>query len=337
MFDSTRLERSTPAPPAIRIGLSGWNYPEWRDDFYPRGLVQRRELEYVARLFPTLELNGSFYSLQRPESYRRWYETTPPGFVFAVKGSRYITHMLRLRGIERALANFFASGVLALDEKLGPMLWQFPPQLGFDARLIAEFTTALPRDTAQALALARGHDARLEGRAHLRIDTPRPLRHAIEVRHASYSDPEFAEILRARDVALVVADTAARWPCMECQTASFAYVRLHGDSELYKSAYGDLALADWAALLRSWSQSAEDRTGTSDIARDVYCYFDNSYHGAAPRDALRLMAMLGQHADPGRTLAQMGPEAVRPRRSPVQGTHRSPVPFAARRARPESR
>src|SRR5688572_7153535 len=123
------LQLPSPCTPAIRIGLSGWNYPVWRGDFYPLGLVQRRDLDFVARLFPTLELNGSFYSLQRPESYRRWYEATPPGFVFAVKGSRYITHMLRLRGIGAALANFFASGVLALDDKLGPVLWQFPPQL----------------------------------------------------------------------------------------------------------------------------------------------------------------------------------------------------------------
>jgi len=334
MPDPSSPQRPTPSTPAIRIGLSGWNYPEWRGDFYPRGLAQRRELEFVARLFPTLELNGSFYSLQRPETYRRWYEATPPGFTFAVKGSRYITHMLRLRGIGPALANFFASGVLALEDKLGPVLWQFPPQLAFDPQLIADFTDALPHDTAEALALARGHDARLEGRAHLTVDTPRPLRHAIEVRHASYADPAFAEILGERNVALVAADTASRWPCLECQTANFAYVRLHGDTELYKSAYGDDALADWAARLRSWHRPAG--VGPSSMARDVYCYFDNSYHGAAPRDALRLMAMLGQRAEPEGILQEMGRVPVRTRRIQAKDAHRPPVPFA-RRPRPESR
>ena len=123
-----------------RIGISGWRYPPWRGVWYPEGLPQRRELEFCGRHFPTVEINGSFYSLQRPEHYAAWYRATPPGFVFAVKGSRYVTHLLRLRNVERPLANFFASGVLALGEKLGPLIWQLPPTLVYEReRLVAFF------------------------------------------------------------------------------------------------------------------------------------------------------------------------------------------------------
>ena len=113
----------------IRVGISGWTYPGWRGDFYPKGLVQRRELEYAAQQLSSVEINGSFYSLQRPTSYAAWREQTPDDFVFAVKGGRFITHMKRLRGVETALANFFASGLLALGPKLGPLLWQLPANL----------------------------------------------------------------------------------------------------------------------------------------------------------------------------------------------------------------
>ena len=114
----------------VRIGISGWNYAGWRGVFYPKGLPHRRELEFASRAFSSIEINGSFYSLQRLTSYRRWYEVTPENFVFSVKGARFITHMKKLREVEVPLANFFASGVLALEEKLGPILWQFPPNFG---------------------------------------------------------------------------------------------------------------------------------------------------------------------------------------------------------------
>ena len=134
----------------IRVGISGWRYAPWRDVFYPEGLPQRRELEFAACRFPTLEINGSFYSLQRPEYYRDWYDATPPGFVFAVKGSRYITHMLRLKGVDQALANFYASGLFNLRDKLGPFLWQFPPMFRFDAARLEAFFSRLPRNTEDA-------------------------------------------------------------------------------------------------------------------------------------------------------------------------------------------
>jgi uncharacterized protein YecE (DUF72 family) len=175
----------------IRIGISGWRYAPWRGVFYPRGLAQDRELEYAARTFPTIELNGSFYSLQAPQSWLDWYHATPAGFVFAVKANRYITHFRKLNAVEKPLANFFASGIFNLREKLGPILWQLPPQLGFEPIKFERFLSLLPHDTAAALKLARGREARMHGRSRLAIDRNRPLRHAVEIRHESFLDSAF--------------------------------------------------------------------------------------------------------------------------------------------------
>ena len=251
--------------PEIRVGVSGWRYAGWRGDFYPRGLPQRRELEYVAERTTTLELNGSFYSLQRPEYYRAWAAETPPDFLFAVKGARFVTHMKQLRDVRVPVANFFASGVLALGPKLGPVLWQLPPRMRFDADRLGAFLDLLPRTTAAAAALAAEHDERLEGRAHVETDADRPLRYALEVRHESFRDPALLALVRAHDVALVVADSAGTWPYFEETTAGFVYVRLHGADELYTSGYTDSALAEWAAKVRAWR----------DCGRNVYVYFDN--------------------------------------------------------------
>jgi uncharacterized protein YecE (DUF72 family) len=286
---------------AIYIGISGWRYEPWRGVFYPPGLVQARELDYAAHQLPTIEINGSFYSLQRPSSYAAWYAATPPGFVFAVKGNRFLTHMLKLRGIDKPLANVLASGMLGLREKLGPILWQFPPQLRFEPDKIEAFLAMLPRDTGQALAIARGHDERMEGRALLEIDAVRPLRNAVEVRHDSFRDDAFIRLLRKYGVALVVADTAGKWPDYEDVTADFVYIRLHGEHELYASGYEDASLERWAARIRLWSEGKQpaDARLMSDSApptrkrRDVYCYFDNDIKVRAPFDAQRLMELLG--------------------------------------------
>lgn len=285
---------------AIHIGISGWRYEPWRGVFYPRGLAQARELDYASRYLPTIEINGSFYSLQRPSSYAAWYAATPPGFVFAVKGNRFITHMLKLRGIETPLANVLASGVFALREKLGPILWQFPPQLRFEPDKIEHFLSLLPRDTGQALAMARGHDEKLADRNLLEIDAVRPLRHAIEIRHESFRDDAFIALLRKYNVALVVADTAGKWPDDEDVTADFMYIRLHGEHELYASGYEDDSLERWARRIRLWSEGKEpdDARRVSPVpppkrsSRDVYCYFDNDIKVRAPFDAKRLMELL---------------------------------------------
>jgi uncharacterized protein YecE (DUF72 family) len=285
---------------AIHIGISGWRYEPWRGVFYPPGLVQARELDYAARFLPTIEINGSFYSLQRPSSYAAWYAAAPPGFVFAVKGNRFITHMLKLRGIEKPLANVLASGMFALREKLGPVLWQFPPQLRFEPDKLEHFLAMLPRDTGQALELARGHDDKMNGRALLEIDAVRPLRHAIEIRHESFRDEAFIALLRKYNVALVVADTAGKWPDYEDVTADFVYIRLHGEHELYASGYEDDSLERWATRIRLWSEGKQPDDGRlispeappAAAGRDVYCYFDNDIKVRAPFDAKRLMALL---------------------------------------------
>ena len=285
----------------IRIGISGWRYAPWRGVFYPKKLPQRRELEFASRAFPTIEINGSFYSLQHPASYQSWYDATPDDFVFAVKGGRYITHLLRLKGCETAMANFFASGILNLREKNGPFLWQFPPQFRYDEARFENFFEMLPRDYESALRLARRRDARMTGKCRLAIDCNRPLRHAVEVRHESFADERFVAQLRRHGIALVVADTAGKWPYYEDVTADFMYLRLHGDAELYVSGYTDAALERWAARIRAWANGNEptDAVRISSKpkprarSREVYCYFDNDVKVRAPIDAHNLMRKLG--------------------------------------------
>jgi uncharacterized protein YecE (DUF72 family) len=289
------------AHPDVRIGISGWRYAPWRGVFYPRGLPQREELAFASRQLPTIEINGSFYSLQTPSSFQAWHDETPDGFVFAVKGPRFITHMKKLRDVRVPLANFLASGVLALRRKLGPVLWQLPPNLGYDEQRMEDFFALLPRSTAAALELAREHDERLAGRNWLQPTPLRRLRHAVEIRHETFVDPRFVAQLRRHRIALVVADTARRWPLLEDVTADFVYVRLHGDEELYASGYGDAALADWARRIAAWrdggqvgdARVASARPPRRAARRDVFCYFDNDVKVHAPYDAARLAALLG--------------------------------------------
>jgi uncharacterized protein YecE (DUF72 family) len=269
-------------PGTVRIGISGWTYAPWRKVFYPEGLRQKDELEYAASRMTSIEINGSFYSLQRPESYQSWRERTPDGFVFAVKGGRFITHMKKLADIDAPLANFFASGPLALGDKLGPVLWQLPPTLGFDAERLADFFGKLPRTTRAAGELGGRHDERVAGRAYLDVTSDHEIRHAVEVRHDSFLAPEFLDLLRQHDIGLVVADTAGKWPLIREVTADFAYVRLHGDTELYASGYSDAALDEWATLMRGWAEAG----------RDVYAYFDNDMKVRAPFDAIGLIERL---------------------------------------------
>ena len=295
---------------AIRIGVSGWRYPPWRGEFYPDGLRQADELTYAAEKLPTIELNGSFYSLQTPSSYAAWYASTPSGFLFSVKGGRFITHMKRLIDIDKPLANFFASGLFNLKEKLGPILWQFPPNMKYEPQRFADFIGKLPQDTAAALTLARGRDARMTGRAALSIDAVRPMRHAIEIRNETFLDRTFVHLLRQHNVALVVADTGARWPQPSDVTADFLYLRLHGATELYRSRYSDADLHRWADRIRAWragDQPPDDERVMRDaaparISREVFCYFDNTDKLHAPKNARRLMQMLDVQWAPSRTL-----------------------------------
>jgi uncharacterized protein YecE (DUF72 family) len=275
--------------PRARVGISGWRYAPWRGVFYPPGLPQRLELTYASEHLDSVEINGSFYSLQTPASYQRWYEQTPDDFVFSVKGPRYVTHLLRLRNCRTALANFFASGVLTLAGKLGPVLWQLPERHRFDADVLSEFLSLLPRSTAAAAALAAEHDARMDGRTALGPAEDRPLRHALEVWHPSFLSSDALDILRAQQVALVAADTDGRWPAPREVTSDFVYARLHGADELYTSGYTPQALDEWADSVRGWltGTSTPDRVG-----RDVFVYFDNDVKVRAPFDAMGLAERL---------------------------------------------
>jgi uncharacterized protein YecE (DUF72 family) len=285
----------------VHIGISGWRYAGWRGVFYPPGLVQARELEFASRAVQTIEINGSHYALQTPASYEHWHDATPEKFVFSVKSPRYITHMLRLEGeaMGPAMANFFGSGLFKLRAKLGPILWQFPPSMPFKPEVFEAFLRGLPRDTAAAADIAAGHDRKLK-HACLTPDRKRRMRHAIEIRHASFCDAAFVRLLRRYGVALVISDSVMPWPYAEDLTAGFVYLRLHGPDRLYGGQYSDEALDRWAQRMDTWAGGGEpdDAQRLSPLlprrraSRDVYCYFDNDQKVRAPFDARRLMARL---------------------------------------------
>lgn len=285
----------------IHIGISGWRYAPWRGDFYPEGLAQKHELHFASRAVGSIEINGSFYALQTPERYADWYADTPEGFVFSVKAPRFITHIKRLREVEKPIANFFASGLFALQEKLGPLLWQFPPSFRFDPPLFEAFLAQLPHDTEAALAIAETCEPRMEGRSLLQIDRKRPLRHAVEIRHESFVDPAFVALLRKYRVALVVADTAGKWPYREDLTGDFVYIRLHGAEKLYTSGYTDEALERWCRRIHRWNEGTQPddaqlidpHQAPTRHPREVYCYFDNDVKVRAPYDARQLLQRLG--------------------------------------------
>ncbi|WP_308813342.1 DUF72 domain-containing protein [Pseudomonas capeferrum] len=284
----------------IRIGISGWRYGPWRKDFYPEGLRQNDELAFASRTVNSIEINGSFYSLQTPERYRHWHDETPNDFIFALKGPRFITHMRRLKDIEEPLANFLASGPLWLGDKLGPILWQFPPNLQFDANVVSRFLETLPIDRAAARRLATQCAERLKGNAIADVAGKKALRHAVEVRHESFLCEAFVKLLRDHNVALVVADSAGKWPYVEDVTADFVYLRLHGDTELYSSGYTARALRRWGRRIEAWSIGGQPDDAHSIVeqpprkrsSRDIYCYFDNDQKVHAPYDARRLLERL---------------------------------------------
>lgn len=298
----------------VRIGVSGWEYGGWRGDFYPPQVPKRRHLEYVTALLGAVEINGTFYSLQSPETYRRWYETSTSDAVLALKGSRYITHMLRLRKVSEALANFFANGMLRLEDKLGPILWQLPPAMDFDTEIFERFCDSLPRDTRAAARIGHRHDQRVTGKVSLSVTKNRPLRHAFEIRDERMLNDESITVLRRHGHALVVADTAGKHPFAEDLTADFVYVRLHGAEELYASGYDERTLRWWARRIRRWMTGSEMKTGTRVCsrppptcrARDIYVFFDNDAKVHAPFDALTLSRILGRARDPFRLTDEEG-------------------------------
>ena len=280
----------------IRIGIAGWTFEPWRGEFYPKGLPQKQELAFASAALRTIEINSTFYGTQKPASFISWAEQAPPSFVFTVKGPQLVTHILKLRKAETPLANFFASGPLALGARLGPFVWQLPPNLSFDAERIETFLALLPKDPDDAARLARSHDERLKAPAFATADGVSTIRHAMEVRHLSYADPAFLALLRKYNVALVTADTTA-WPTQDL-TADFAYARLQGPPEADRESYAEAELDGWAARLAAWSDGKPAPLGPlvaaaeSPKPRDVFAYFVSTDKVHAPKNAQAIMQRL---------------------------------------------
>jgi len=285
---------------SIRTGIAGWIYPDWRGTFYPQGLVQKKELQYAASKLGVIEINGTFYSLKKPADFAKWSGEVPEDFVFTLKGPKFITHIKMLEDVEGATANFFASGVLRLEEKLGAILWQFPPQFSYSPERLEPFLELLPKDFQEAAQLGKKHTDRLKSPAWLEVRENRPLRHAVEVRHESFLCEGFLQLLRQHKVALVITDSGGRYCSAEDITSDFVYIRLHGSKELYASGYSEQQLEEWAAKIRLWhagKQPAEGNRVSSATpppveGRDVFVFFDNEGKIHAPLSAQRLAEIL---------------------------------------------
>jgi uncharacterized protein YecE (DUF72 family) len=295
----------------FRIGISGWRYAPWRKQFYPEGLKQDKELYFASRAVNTIEINGSFYALQTPERYQGWYKDVPDDFKFSVKAPRFITHIRRLNDVEHPIANFFASGVLHLKNKLGPILWQFPPSFRFDSELFEAFLALLPVTTTEAAKAVKKYRDDFENP----IKKSERIRHCVEIRNKSFIESEFFDLLAKYDVAFVFADSAGRFPYAEEITSDFIYMRLHGDTELYKSGYTDEALDRWFSRMKTWSRGNQPgdanlvrakKAQTANEERDIFCYFDNTDKLWAPYDARKILARLdllkNLPAEPGKLM-----------------------------------
>ncbi len=249
----------------IRTGIGGWTFAPWRGVFFPPKLPQARELEFASRALTSIEINGTFYRTQTPETFRKWADETPDGFVFAVKAPRYATSKKRLADAGESIERFIASGVGELGDKLGPINWQFPPTKKFDAEDVAAFLALLPREA--------------EGRR---------LRHALEVRHASFQSPEFIALARDAGAAIVYADSDD-YPRIEEQTADFTYARLMRSREENETGYAEAELREWAAQAKRWQGGGK---GKKSAARDVFVYVISGAKVRAPAAAQALMTLL---------------------------------------------
>jgi uncharacterized protein YecE (DUF72 family) len=267
----------------IRIGVGGWTYEPWRGPFYPAGLAQKRELEYASRKLTSIEINGTFYGAQRPESFTKWHDETPDDFVFAVKAPRFATHRRALAEAGDSIERFFSSGVMQLKKKLGPINWQLPPTKKFDAEDFQAFLRLLP--------------ARVDGQ---------PVRHAVEVRHESFRDATFISLVREHDVAVVVAGDS-QYPQIADVTAPFVYARIMGTVESEAYGYSDGALDVWADRIRRWAlggipeglETAAEPAGSRDdkkADRDVYLYVISGFKTLNPAAGMALIERVGRRS-----------------------------------------
>jgi uncharacterized protein YecE (DUF72 family) len=267
---------------AIRVGIGGWTFEPWRETFYPKGLKHARELEYASRQVTAIEINGTYYGAQKPESFARWREETPDDFVFAVKGPRFATNRRDLSQSAASVERFLTGGVLELKEKLGPINWQFLPTKAFAAEDFEAFLKLLP--------------AELDGHA---------LRHAVEVRHASFATADFVDLARQHGVAIVLADSDEH-PQIADLTAPFVYARLQRARETEEHGYPVAELDTWAEHARAWAAGGAP-TGLTTVAggagkppkaspRDVFVFMINGHKPKAPAAAKALIDRLGHGA-----------------------------------------
>lgn len=270
--------------PKVRVGISGWTFPGWKGTFYPEDLPKRAELDYASNRVNSIEINGTFYSLQRPHSFQKWHDETPKDFQFAVKAPQFITHILRLKEAAEPLANFFASGVLCLEKKLGPVLWQFPPNVMLKDDRFEKFLALLPQDSRTGAKLARKHGKKVEGRAYTEPRSHFPIRHAMEFRHKSFLNKDFMALMRHQNVAFVFAhEGGEKAPYTEEATADFIYARLHGEGKTFAKGYPERELTIWSKKVEAWSKKG----------LDSYVYFNSEAKEYAPSSALKLMKRLG--------------------------------------------
>lgn len=261
----------------IRIGVGGWTFEPWRGSFYPPGLPHKRELEYASRKLTSIEINGTYYGSQKPEIFARWYEETPDDFVFAVKGPRFATNRRVLAEAGPSIERFFASGVMELKEKLGPINWQFMPTKKFDPEDFAAFLKLLP--------------TRIDGRA---------IQHAVEVRHESFCSPDFIAMLKEHGVAVVIAGDS-HYPQIADLTAPFVYARIMGTSEAVETGYKPAELDQWSKRARAWAEGWVP-PGLHTVGpakgdrrpRDVFLYVISGAKVRNPAAALALIERIGK-------------------------------------------
>jgi len=274
------MPRKTQPPSAsrarLRVGIGGWNFAPWRETFYPRGTPRSRELEYASRHLSSIEVNGTFYRLQSAPVFRKWHDATPDGFVFSLKAPRFVVQRKDLATAGPAVERFLSSGITELGPKLGPILWQLSPGKRFHAAELAAFLALLPAKADRV-----------------------PLRHALEIRDASFMNPEFLGIARKQGIAVVLVDDPVFPACADL-TAGFVYARLRRCTAAIKTGYSLVALTRWARRAETWARGRQPqdlpriapKAETSAAPRDVFVYFINGAKERAPAAAQKLIALI---------------------------------------------
>ncbi|MEG3124546.1 DUF72 domain-containing protein [Sphingomonas sp. GB1N7] len=260
---------------SIRVGIGGWTYEPWRGTFFPEGLAHKRELEFASRAMTAIEVNGTYYSSQKPATFATWAKTAPDGFVFALKASRFCTNRKVLAEAGESIGKFVGQGITELGDKLGPILWQFMATKKFDAEDFGAFLKLLP-DQQDGIA----------------------LRHAVHVRHESFAVPEFAALARAAGVAIVFAD-AAEYPALADVTGDFVYARLENAQEAVATGYTDAELDRWTEIAHDWAAGTApdglpyaDPAKPAKVPRDTFVFFINGAKVRAPAGAMAMIERL---------------------------------------------